>query len=191
MVYKPQTCRAVLAVDDDVATRLSDAAVASGVAPLGAPGRRRRAAHNVAPARAPVAAAVARVLARAAAPDDHDHPVAPNPVPNIDPSPHPYSMFYQARRRLNILAPALTPTRRALQHQMRAPALTTSVSVPLDLSKLGLLSDDSFASVVRTPHTLTLTLTHTLTLTLTRARTPDYQAGSQAFSAREGPMQVT
>ena len=37
---------------------------------------------------------------------------------------------------------------RALQHQMRAPALTTSVSVALDLSKLGLLSDDSFVSVV-------------------------------------------
>ena len=38
---------------------------------------------------------------------------------------------------------------RALQHQMRAPALTSSVSVPLDLAKLGLLSDESFVSVVR------------------------------------------
>lgn len=38
---------------------------------------------------------------------------------------------------------------RAMQHQMRAPALTTSASVAFDLSKLGLLSDDSFVSVVR------------------------------------------
>eukprot|EP00964_Phaeocystis_antarctica_P091869 scaffold58976_cov60-Phaeocystis_antarctica.AAC.1 len=69
VVFKPQTCRAVLAVDDDVVARLSDAAVAGTVAPLGAPGRRRRAARRVAPARAPVAAAVAGVLACTAAPD--------------------------------------------------------------------------------------------------------------------------